>query len=68
MLVLGQRIWPFGPYSIACAMPSLFRLLFVLGLLGGLGYGALVSLATLVDPKPREIVVTIPQDHLFKNH
>jgi hypothetical protein len=48
-------------------MPSLLRLLFVVGMLGGLAYGAVFSLATMVDPKPREITVTIPQDHLFKN-
>jgi hypothetical protein len=54
-------------YAASCVMPSLFRLLFVLGVLGGLAYGAVFSLATMVDPKPREITVTIPQDHLFKN-
>jgi phage shock protein PspC (stress-responsive transcriptional regulator) len=47
-------------------MPSLIRLLFVLGLLGGLAYGAVVLLATFVEPKPREITVTIPQDRLNK--
>jgi hypothetical protein len=48
-------------------MPSLFRLLFVLGLLGGLAYGAVFSLATYFEPKPREITVTIPQDRLNKH-
>jgi hypothetical protein len=47
-------------------MPSLFRLLVVLGLLGGFAYGAVFALATLVQPKPREITVTIPQDRLLK--
>jgi hypothetical protein len=47
-------------------MPSLFRLLVVLGLLGGVAYGAIFALATLVEPKPREITVTIPQDRLAK--
>jgi hypothetical protein len=47
-------------------MPSLFRLLVVLGLLGGFAYGAIFALATLVEPKPREITVTIPQDRLAK--
>lgn len=47
-------------------MPSLFRFLLVIGILAGLGYGAIVALATLVEPQSREITVTIPQDKLFK--
>jgi hypothetical protein len=49
------------------AMPSLFRFLMFMGLMGGLVYGAILSLATFVDPKPREITVTIPQDKLIKH-
>jgi len=49
-------------------MPSLFRLLVVLGLLSGFAYGAIFALATLVQPKPREITVTIPPDRLAKPH
>jgi len=45
-------------------MPSLIRLLVVLGLLSGFAYGAVFALATLVQPKPREITITIPQDRL----
>src|SRR5215475_4496278 len=45
-------------------MPSLIRLLVVVGLLSGFAYGAIFALATLVQPKPREITVTIPQDRL----
>jgi hypothetical protein len=48
-------------------MPSLIRLLVVLGLLSGFAYGAVFALATLVQPKPREISVTIPQDKLNKH-
>jgi hypothetical protein len=48
-------------------MPSLFRFLLVIGLLGGLVYGGIFSLARLVEPKPREITVTIPQDKLLKH-
>jgi hypothetical protein len=48
-------------------MPSLIRLLFVLGLLGGLAYGGVVLLAMYVEPKPREITVTIPPDRLNKH-
>jgi hypothetical protein len=47
-------------------MPSLFRLLFVLGLMGGFVYGAIFSLARFVEPKPREITITIPQDKLTR--
>lgn len=48
-------------------MPSLIRLIFALGLLGGLAYGAILGLATMVEPKSREMTVTIPQDHLNKH-
>ncbi len=47
-------------------MPSLFRLLMVLGLLGGLTYGAMFSLAHFVNPKPREITVTLPPDKFLR--
>ena len=47
-------------------MPSLIRLLLLLGFLGGFAYGAMFSLATFVQPKPREITITIPQDRLAK--
>ncbi|MBV9347003.1 MAG: histidine kinase [Pseudolabrys sp.] len=47
-------------------MPSLFRFLFAIALLGGLAYGAVFALATLVDFKPREISVTIPPDKFLK--
>jgi hypothetical protein len=38
----------------------------LLGLLGGLTYGAMYSLATFFEPKPREITVTIPPDKFLK--
>lgn len=47
-------------------MPSLIRVLVVVGIIGGLGYAALFALATYVDPKPREMVVTVPADHFVK--
>lgn len=47
-------------------MPSLLRILIVLGLLGGLAYAAMFTLANYVQPRPREITVTIPQDRLIK--
>ena len=48
-------------------MPSLIRLLVVLGGLSGFAYGAIFALATLVQPKPREITVMVPQDRLNKH-
>ena len=48
-------------------MPSLFRFLIFCGILGGIAYGAIFSLARFVEPKQREITVTIPPDKFFKN-
>lgn len=48
-------------------MPTLFRFLLVVALIAGLGYGIVFGLANFVDPKPREITVTVPQDRLMKN-
>ena len=48
-------------------MPSLFRFLLFLGILSGLAYGAVFALARFVDPKPREITFTVPNDKFFKN-
>jgi len=47
-------------------MPSLIRLLMVLGLLGGAAYGAMFALANFVEPKQREMSITIPQQRLTK--
>ena len=48
-------------------MPSLFRFLVVVAILFGLVYGGLYALANYVQPKPREITVSIPPDRFFKN-
>jgi hypothetical protein len=53
--------------ACVCKMPTLFRFLMVVGLLGGVAYAGLFSLATLVDPKPREITVNIPPSALNKH-
>jgi hypothetical protein len=47
-------------------MPSLFRFLAILGILAAAVYGGVVALASLVQPQPREITVTIPPDKFFK--
>jgi hypothetical protein len=45
-------------------MPSLIRLLVVLGLIAGLIYGGMVALVVLVEPNQREMTVRIPADRL----
>jgi hypothetical protein len=48
-------------------MPSLFRFLIFVGLLGGLAYAGIFALATFIEPSPREITVTIPHDKLQRH-
>lgn len=43
-------------------MPTLTRLLLVLMLLGGIGYGVIYSLATFVEPREREITVRVKKE------
>lgn len=45
-------------------MPSLFRFLFVVGVIAGIGFGSMLALATLVEPNPREMTVKIPSDRI----
>ncbi len=45
-------------------VPTLFRFLFVLAVLAGLAFAAMFALATLVEPQPREMSVTIPSSRL----
>jgi len=45
-------------------MPSLIRLLVVLGLIGAVIYGGMVALVMLVEPKQREMSVRIPSERL----
>ncbi len=47
-------------------MPSLFRFLAVVAVLAGLCYGLIYALATLVEPTPREMIITIPREVLTK--
>ena len=48
-------------------MPSLFRFLLVVAVLGGIGYAGIAALARMVNLQPREITVTIPQEKLLKH-
>jgi hypothetical protein len=45
-------------------MPSLIRLLVVLGLIGAVIYGGMVALVVLVEPRQREMSVRIPSERL----
>ena len=47
-------------------MPSLFRFLTVVAVIVGIVYGVIYSLANFVNPKPREMSVTIPPDKFIK--
>jgi hypothetical protein len=47
-------------------MPSLFRLLLVIGVIVGVVYGGIYALATWFEPTPRDITVTIPPDRFMK--
>jgi hypothetical protein len=46
-------------------MPSLLKLLAVIGVIAAVGYGAMVAL-TYVEPRTREMVVTVPPDRFVK--
>jgi len=48
-------------------MPSLVRFLTVIAVLAALAYGGIYALAHFVEPKPREITVSIPPEKFFKN-
>jgi hypothetical protein len=41
-------------------LPSLFRFLFVVGLLAAMVYGGMVALVAFVKVAPREITQTVP--------
>jgi xanthosine utilization system XapX-like protein len=47
-------------------MPSLFRFLTVVAMIGGIVYGVVYALANFVTPKPREMTITIPADKFLK--
>ena len=45
-------------------MPSLFRFLFIIGLLAGLVYGGMVALVTFVQVTPRPMEQAVPASKL----
>lgn len=51
----------------AVPLPTLFRFLAVVAILGGLAFAGMFALATLIEPTPREMTVTIPGSKLQPN-
>ncbi|MBK8009073.1 MAG: histidine kinase [Rhizobiales bacterium] len=47
-------------------MPTLFRLLTVLGTIAAVTYGGAWLLANYLEPSPRTITITVPQDRFGK--
>ncbi len=47
-------------------MPTLFRFLITILLLGAIGYGAMWALATFVEPQQREMKVNVPASSFVK--
>jgi len=47
-------------------MPSLFRFLSVVAVIGGIIYGTIFALANFVSPKSREMTVVVPPDKFLK--
>jgi hypothetical protein len=47
-------------------MPSLFRFLTVVAVIGGIIYGGIYALANFVNPKPREMSFIVPPDKFIK--
>jgi hypothetical protein len=45
-------------------MPSLIRLLVVLGVIGAVIYGGMLALVIMVEPKQREMSVRVAPDRL----
>ncbi len=45
-------------------MPSLIRLLVVLGLIGAIIYGGMLALVIAVEPSQREMTVRVPNERL----
>jgi len=47
-------------------VPTLIRLLAILGILFGLAYAGVWALATKVEPQERELSFTVPQERIGK--
>jgi hypothetical protein len=47
-------------------MPSLFRFLTVVAIICGIVYGVVYALANFVNPRPRDMIITIPPDKFLR--
>ncbi|MBM3609490.1 MAG: histidine kinase [Alphaproteobacteria bacterium] len=47
-------------------MPSLFRFLLVLGVLGAIAWGGMVALVTYVEPQQRDMQHSLPASKLTR--
>ena len=47
-------------------MPSLFRLLFIIAVLAGLGWGGMMALVAFVEPEQREMTQSLPASRFGK--
>ncbi len=47
-------------------MPTLFRFLSIVAILGGIAYGGIWALATFVQPEQREMKVNVPASSFAK--
>jgi len=45
-------------------VPSLFRFLFICGILAAIAYGGMFALATMVEPETREMRVRVPSEKI----
>lgn len=45
-------------------MPTLFRFLFTIGVIAGVIYAGLFSLAFFVEPREREVTIRVPSERL----
>ena len=45
-------------------MPTLFRFLFILAVIGGVIYGSMLALVLLVEPREREVTIRVPSERL----
>ncbi len=48
-------------------MPSLFKLLFVVGILASITYGMMFALTHYVEPKQREVTIRVPTELLYRD-
>jgi len=54
------------PGICVATMPSLFRFLAAVAIIIAIVYGSMIALTVFVQPQPREITVTIPQDRFSR--